>query len=164
VVERVERRGDYPAYGDDYREGSGTGNGSAGRKVNPLGGSTMARYESRSVGWSPTCSCDGTFVEEDAPEDWMSREGGLPRKVRRFVPGPNGVRPPVPCTVLDPFVGSGTTVLVANALGRRGIGLDLSAKYLRMARRRVTRPHAPEPKGAQSEDGDSQYPLFVGGS
>ena len=32
--------------------------------------------------------------------------------------------------VLDPFVGSGTTVMVANQLGRRGIGLDLSFKYL----------------------------------
>ena len=32
--------------------------------------------------------------------------------------------------VLDPFVGSGTTVMVANHLGRKGIGLDLSFKYL----------------------------------
>ena len=32
--------------------------------------------------------------------------------------------------VLDPFVGSGTTVMVANQLGRRGFGLDLSFKYL----------------------------------
>lgn len=32
--------------------------------------------------------------------------------------------------VFDPFVGSGTTVMVANELGRRGIGLDLNMKYL----------------------------------
>ena len=32
--------------------------------------------------------------------------------------------------VLDPFVGSGTTVMVANQLGRNGIGLDLSLTYL----------------------------------
>jgi DNA modification methylase len=32
--------------------------------------------------------------------------------------------------VLDPFVGSGTTVMVANRNGRKGIGLDLSWKYL----------------------------------
>lgn len=37
---------------------------------------------------------------------------------------------PIPCTVLDPFVGSGTTVRVARRLGREGIGLDISAKYL----------------------------------
>ena len=32
--------------------------------------------------------------------------------------------------VLDPFVGSGTTIMVANHLGRKGIGLDLNFKYL----------------------------------
>lgn len=33
-------------------------------------------------------------------------------------------------TVLDPFSGSGTTGMVAGQLGRRYIGIDLSAKYL----------------------------------
>ena len=33
--------------------------------------------------------------------------------------------------VFDPFVGSGTTVMVANHLGRKGIGLDLNFKYLK---------------------------------
>ena len=32
--------------------------------------------------------------------------------------------------VFDPFVGSGTTVATAIQLGRKGIGLDLSMKYL----------------------------------
>ncbi|MCH7863238.1 MAG: hypothetical protein IH998_16620, partial [Proteobacteria bacterium] len=43
---------------------------------------------------------------------------------------------PVPATVLDPFVGSGTTVKVAREHGRRAIGLDLSLPYLRMAQKR----------------------------
>jgi len=38
--------------------------------------------------------------------------------------------------VLDPFAGSGTTVKVAQDLGRIGIGLDLKPDYLRMAQRR----------------------------
>jgi len=37
----------------------------------------------------------------------------------------------VPCVVLDPFVGSGTTVSVAAELGRQGWGIDLSEEYLR---------------------------------
>lgn len=37
----------------------------------------------------------------------------------------------VPSVVLDPFVGSGTTVAMAIELGRCGIGIDLSEKYLR---------------------------------
>ncbi len=36
-------------------------------------------------------------------------------------------------TVLDPFAGSGTTLLVAQSLGRRGIGIDLSPDYLKQA-------------------------------
>jgi hypothetical protein len=36
----------------------------------------------------------------------------------------------VPGVVLDPFVGSGTTVMVAKELLRRGIGLDISMEYL----------------------------------
>jgi site-specific DNA-methyltransferase (adenine-specific) len=41
-------------------------------------------------------------------------------------------------TVFDPFVGSGTTVAVAVAEGRFGIGSDRSAKYLADAAARVT--------------------------
>lgn len=36
----------------------------------------------------------------------------------------------VPATILDPFVGSGTTVATALQLGRAGVGIDLSEKYL----------------------------------
>jgi DNA methylase len=39
----------------------------------------------------------------------------------------------VPCRVLDPFAGSGTTVAVAERLGRVGIGVELKAAYLRLA-------------------------------
>jgi DNA modification methylase len=44
---------------------------------------------------------------------------------------------PVPCTVLDPFCGSGTTGVVALRLGRRFIGIELNADYVEMARRRI---------------------------
>jgi len=44
---------------------------------------------------------------------------------------------PVPCIVLDPFAGAGTTVLVADRLGRRGIGVELKGEYTRMGRDRV---------------------------
>lgn len=40
---------------------------------------------------------------------------------------------PVPCTVLDPFAGSGRTLLVAHRLGRRAVGIDVSADYCRLA-------------------------------
>lgn len=39
-------------------------------------------------------------------------------------------------TVLDPFAGAGTTLLAAQQLGRRAIGIDLHPDYLKMALRR----------------------------
>jgi len=39
--------------------------------------------------------------------------------------------------VLDPFVGSGTTLAVAQRLGRKGIGTDLNEEYLRLASKRL---------------------------
>lgn len=38
--------------------------------------------------------------------------------------------PAIPCTVLDPFSGSGTTGKVAVRLGRRYVGVDLAGEYL----------------------------------
>lgn len=64
------------------------------------------------IGWEPGCKC------------------GLPQE--QCIPG----------TVLDPFCGSGTTLLAARELGRRGIGIDISEDYLKVAIHRLeqTRP------------------------
>ena len=43
---------------------------------------------------------------------------------------PNGI-------VLDPFVGSGTTAVVAKKLGRRYVGIDLNPKYVERAKERI---------------------------
>lgn len=40
-------------------------------------------------------------------------------------------------TVLDPFAGSGSTLLAAQELGHCGIGLELSADYVSLARQRL---------------------------
>lgn len=45
-----------------------------------------------------------------------------------------------PATVLDPFGGTGTTALVADVLGRRGVSADLSHDYGRLARWRTSDP------------------------
>lgn len=44
---------------------------------------------------------------------------------------------PIPCVVLDPFVGSGTTLQVANEHGRRAIGCDLDERNLKLIRGRM---------------------------
>ena len=40
-------------------------------------------------------------------------------------------------TVLDPFLGSGTTAIAAKACDRKWIGIDASPNYCEMARRRI---------------------------
>ena len=39
--------------------------------------------------------------------------------------------------ILDPFIGSGTTAVVATRLGRECVGIDNCAEYLKIAKSRV---------------------------
>lgn len=45
----------------------------------------------------------------------------------------------VPCVVLDPFAGTGTTLQVAEELGRDSIGIELKAEYVEMIHQRMGR-------------------------
>lgn len=53
---------------------------------------------------------------------------------------PEPTAPTTPGVVLDPFGGTGTTALVAHALGRHGISNDMSADYCRLAEWRTNDP------------------------
>lgn len=45
---------------------------------------------------------------------------------------------PIPCTILDPFGGAGTTALVADRLNRNATIIELNPEYAALARERVT--------------------------
>ena len=45
-------------------------------------------------------------------------------------------------TVLDPFMGSGTTLIAAGMLGRKAVGMDVDKGYCRLAQKRIE--NAPE--------------------
>ena len=65
----------------------------------------------------------------------------------------------VPCVVLDPFLGSGTTIAVARTLGRHGVGCELNPQYAALARDRIGKAEKPSTYVAEKAD-DS--PLFAG--
>jgi DNA modification methylase len=64
----------------------------------------------RTVGWEPGCECE---------KDPMFRDD------------------PIPCTVLDPFGGSGTTGMVALELGRKVVLVELNPEYVRLIQHRL---------------------------
>jgi DNA modification methylase len=66
-----------------------------------------------------------------------------------------------PAVVLDPFGGTGTVAMVARALGRYGISLDLSTDYLRLAKWRIWESgHAS--KALQRTHREAQGSMFGG--
>ena len=44
---------------------------------------------------------------------------------------------PVPCLVLDPFSGAGTTILAAKELGRDAVGIELNPEYVDLSKNRI---------------------------
>lgn len=73
-----------------------------------------------------------TFSGESRP--WEDHPAAfpmeLPRRLVRYLSRVGDV-------VLDPFLGSGTTLVAASELGRCGIGFDRSERYVQSARRRM---------------------------
>lgn len=95
---------------------------------------TVAGVAVDTLGWEPTCTCNGRFRKRKRVEYSVDDSGKEKRRLVRYqqyVPKiPLEDHPVVPCVVLDPFVGSGTTCCVALTNGRHSIGIDLSEEYL----------------------------------
>ena len=95
---------------DDVRSSAGSRMGrGAGWREDPT-----STPQTRTTGWKMTCECLQVVDLK------------MPRSL-------------VPCTVLDPFGGAGTTALVAAKMGRSAILTELSPKYAKMAADRIER-------------------------
>lgn len=116
-------------------------------------------------GWSPPCICtecgDGlrpvvdrepmiwrespTIAGRTGDRSYKPASGTMLAPAQKRITGyacacPTPAAPTRPAVVLDPFGGTGTTALLATVLGRRGISVDRSADYCRIAQWRTTDP------------------------
>jgi DNA modification methylase len=94
-------------------------------------------------------------------EGWFGKRTRRIAETTGWTPTCSHTIDPIPCTVLDPFAGSGTTGVVALRLGRSFIGIELSPEYARMARERI-RWDAPLFNVATESDGDYRPPGELG--
>lgn len=95
--------------------------------------------------------CDSTgFYEGDPTKDFYQAKAQNPADSKRsilnsmskvkkstWVAGCSCGAEAIPCTVLDPFAGSGTTLLVAKKLGVSAIGIELNLEYKKMIETRL---------------------------
>lgn len=114
--------------------GAGAGQGTHGQVM-------YATYRRESVGWQPACDhYDHLYALLPRPSKRrkaMHRDSwpGRWKRVRARA-GLEDWRT-VPCVALDPFMGSGTTAVVARRLHLHAVGIDLSEEYLRIASDRL---------------------------
>jgi DNA modification methylase len=80
------------------------------------------------LGWRASCSC-------------RQQQPGVG-------PGGDFIPDAIPATVLDHFLGAGTTLMVADRLGRSCVGIELNPEYARMSEGRLTRDVGPLIRGS----------------
>jgi len=129
--ERVIEKGDLVDVTHDHKNPLGSTQGSKFTGRNEGSGWTVNSgtfisghsRENKTTGWRPTCNCRN----KDAVQFWDA-----PFALRDAPP-----YDPIPCTVLDPFSGAGTTGMVAEKLGRKYIGIELNPEYSEMSEKRI---------------------------
>jgi DNA modification methylase len=98
-------------------------------------GGSGAVWPKKTIGWQPTCECFGKLVKQRVIDSEQTDEENASDAVETTVYGyepsiPLEQHPIVPCKVLDPFMGSGTTAVVSIQHGRIAWGIELSKQYI----------------------------------
>lgn len=117
---------------------------------------TQAVYSQKmDIPFQRTCDCKPTHINCQTPKDWIKSQLG----VWQFFYEKRDIRDKTlhPATfpislakkvielfshcgelVLDPFVGSGTTLIAASDCGRNAVGFDLKQEYVSLCRQRLS--------------------------
>jgi DNA modification methylase len=98
-----------PTQATNGRDGKWGSGGDPRSRIQTDGREQRGVNDTTTLGWRPTCRC------------------------------PGATEPPVPCRVLDPFAGAGSTGLAANRLGRDATLVELKPQYAALARTRIGR-------------------------
>ncbi len=114
-------------------------------------------YEDLPISWLKSCNCPLSHINCLTAKEWLKYQMGVwhfsyeQRDIRDRTkhPATYPIALAKRCIelfshegelVLDPFVGSGTTLLAARDLNRNAIGFDIHADYIALARERLNQP------------------------
>ncbi len=117
---------------------------------------TMTEYRTTlDIGHTRTCNCGPTHINCMTPREWLKSQLGVwqftyeRRDIRDKQVHPATF--PISLSkkviqvfshegelVLDPFVGSGTTLIAANDVGRNAVGFDLQERYIQLCESRLS--------------------------
>lgn len=115
---------------------------------------TEMKQKKLEIGHKKTCSCTGSNINCLTPKEWIKSQLGVwefyyeARDIREKELHPatfpiNLAKKVIELfshkgeLVVDPFVGSGTTLLAAQDLDRNAVGFDLNQKYVELAKSRL---------------------------
>jgi len=106
------------------------------------------------IGYRKTCSCPENYLSCISPKEWVKGQVAIwefyyeKRDIREkeIHPAVFPISLPKKCIelfthkgelVLDPFVGTGTTLVAARDMERNAVGFDLNAAYIEFAKKRL---------------------------
>lgn len=104
----------------------------------------------KTVGWKPGCRCYNVEIIAEQPvkptkpelmDEWETKISEWRRQWDMLSPVYDELKK-VPCVVLDPFAGSGTTLAAAIKKGRDAIGIELNTEYIEILQRKLARAEA----------------------
>ena len=116
---------------------------------------SKGKYHNEGTGLTPHTGLTKSYPKKNKRSVWSITK--RPYKGAHFATFPPELI--IPCikagsalndTILDPFMGSGTTAAVAKSLGRYYIGCELHENYGKLIRQRVNEYHVPTDKVAQN--------------